>query len=80
MTTLPFADSVKTRLLATGWYANRLGRDAFSDTAQAFDGIFERQGIEQGRQHAEVIATGGIESLAKLTATENVAATDDDRH
>jgi peptidoglycan/xylan/chitin deacetylase (PgdA/CDA1 family) len=29
MTTLPFADSVKTGLLASGWYANRLGHDAF---------------------------------------------------
>ena len=29
MTTLPFADSVKTGLLATGWYANRLAHDAF---------------------------------------------------
>jgi peptidoglycan/xylan/chitin deacetylase (PgdA/CDA1 family) len=29
MTTLPFADSVKTGLLATGWYANRLSHDAF---------------------------------------------------
>ena len=29
MTTVPFADSVKTGLLASGWYANRLGRDAF---------------------------------------------------
>ena len=29
MTTLPFADSVKTGLLASGWYANRLEHDAF---------------------------------------------------
>lgn len=29
MTTMPFADSVKTGLLASGWYANRLERDAF---------------------------------------------------
>jgi len=29
MTTLPFADSVKTGLLASGWYANRLGHDVF---------------------------------------------------
>ena len=29
MTTLPFAESVKTGLLASGWYASRLGHDAF---------------------------------------------------
>jgi peptidoglycan/xylan/chitin deacetylase (PgdA/CDA1 family) len=29
MTILPFSDSVKTGLLASGWYANRLGHDAF---------------------------------------------------
>ena len=29
MTTLPFVDSVKAGLLASGWYANRLGHDAF---------------------------------------------------
>jgi peptidoglycan/xylan/chitin deacetylase (PgdA/CDA1 family) len=29
MTTMPFADSVKTGLLAAGWYANRLARDTF---------------------------------------------------
>ena len=29
MTALPFADSIKTGLLAAGWYANRLGHDAF---------------------------------------------------
>ena len=29
MITLPFADSVKTGLLASGWYANRLGHDTF---------------------------------------------------
>jgi len=29
MTTLPLADAVKTGLLASGWYANRLERDAF---------------------------------------------------
>jgi len=29
MTTLPFAGSVKTGLLASGWYANRLEHDAF---------------------------------------------------
>ena len=29
MTRIPFADSIKTGLLATGWYANRLERDAF---------------------------------------------------
>ena len=29
MTTLPFADTVKTGLLNSGWYANRLGQDTF---------------------------------------------------
>ena len=29
MTALPFADSVKSGLLASGWYANRLGHDVF---------------------------------------------------
>src|SRR3954470_23767498 len=29
MTALPFADSVKAGLLASGWYANRLGHDSF---------------------------------------------------
>jgi peptidoglycan/xylan/chitin deacetylase (PgdA/CDA1 family) len=29
MTALPLGDAVKTGLLATGWYANRLGRDSF---------------------------------------------------
>jgi peptidoglycan/xylan/chitin deacetylase (PgdA/CDA1 family) len=29
MITLPFADTVKTGLLNSGWYANRLGQDAF---------------------------------------------------
>ena len=29
MTAFPFADSVKTGLLASGWYANRLGHDVF---------------------------------------------------
>ena len=29
MTRLPFGDSVKTGLLASGWYANRLAHDAF---------------------------------------------------
>jgi peptidoglycan/xylan/chitin deacetylase (PgdA/CDA1 family) len=29
MTTMPFADSVKTGLLGSGWYANRLGHHAF---------------------------------------------------
>ena len=29
MTTLPFADSIKSGLLASGWYGNWLGRDAF---------------------------------------------------
>jgi peptidoglycan/xylan/chitin deacetylase (PgdA/CDA1 family) len=29
MTAMPFADSVKTGLLASGWYANRLGHSAF---------------------------------------------------
>ena len=29
MSTRPFADSVKAGLLASGWYANRLGHDAF---------------------------------------------------
>jgi hypothetical protein len=29
MTTLPLADAVKNGLLASGWYANRLERDAF---------------------------------------------------
>ena len=29
MTRVPFAGSIKTGLLATGWYANRLEQDAF---------------------------------------------------
>jgi hypothetical protein len=29
MTTLPLADTIKTGLLASGWHANRLERDAF---------------------------------------------------
>jgi peptidoglycan/xylan/chitin deacetylase (PgdA/CDA1 family) len=29
MTPVPFADSIKKGLLATGWYASQLGRDAF---------------------------------------------------
>ena len=29
MTTVPFGDSVKTGLLASGWYANRLSNDVF---------------------------------------------------
>jgi peptidoglycan/xylan/chitin deacetylase (PgdA/CDA1 family) len=42
MTTLPFADSVKTALLASGWYADRLERDAFPGVlALCYHGIRE---------------------------------------
>lgn len=48
MTTLPFADSVKTGLLATGWYANRLGRDAFPGVlGLCYHGI--RESSDDGR-------------------------------
>ena len=50
MTTLPFADSVKTGLLASGWYANRLEHDAFPGVlALCYHGI---------RASADVMANG----------------------
>ena len=53
MTTLPFADSVKTGLLASGWYANRLGRDAFPGVlALCYHGIRASADQEKGTPFA----------------------------
>jgi peptidoglycan/xylan/chitin deacetylase (PgdA/CDA1 family) len=47
MTTMPFADSVKTGLLATGWYANRLAHDAFPGVvALGYHGVRESSADE----------------------------------
>ena len=47
MTALPFAAAVKTGLLATGWYANRLGHDTFPGVlALCYHGVRESSADE----------------------------------
>ena len=77
MTTLPFADSLKTGLLAAGWYANRLGHDAFPGVlALCYHGVRESAADERHQEEGDKQGEPGVEGRHRGSRIGPVAALD----
>jgi peptidoglycan/xylan/chitin deacetylase (PgdA/CDA1 family) len=61
MTTIPFADAVKTGLMASGWYANRLGHATFPGVLTlCYHGLRQSAGDEDRIPFANLHVLAGI--------------------